>query len=365
MMNELKKIVIIGGGTGGHVFPACSLYQYLFDKKFDVEIITDKRGHRFLKDFAHLRTTKFLSASIFGKNPLNLILSLSIIILTFLRSLIFFILNRPNIVFGMGGYTTFPICIAAKLLNIPFIIYENNLIIGKANRYLLPFAKKIFLSYSETSGIKLKYKNKIVVTGNIIRKEILDFKLNKVIENNKILNILVLGGSQAAKVFGEKLPEIFKLCKKNNIEINIFQQCYTNQKKYLEDFYNKNLINNKIFRFNSNIVELFKEIDFVITRSGASILGELLNCRIPLITIPLMSAADNHQYLNAKYFEENGYGFLVNENEIENNLFTLIKEIHKDKSILDQMINKQKNYNGREIFKKIYKEIESIIDAKN
>ena len=90
MMNELKKIVIIGGGTGGHVFPACSLYQYLFDKKFDVEIITDKRGHRFLKDFAHLRTTKFLSASIFGKNPLNLILSLSIIILTFLRSLIFF-----------------------------------------------------------------------------------------------------------------------------------------------------------------------------------------------------------------------------------------------------------------------------------
>ena len=70
-----------------------------------------------------------------------------------LRSFIFLLINRPNLVFGMGGYSSFPVCIAAKILRIPFIIYENNLFLGKANKYLLPFANKIFVSYKELEGI--------------------------------------------------------------------------------------------------------------------------------------------------------------------------------------------------------------------
>ena len=83
-------------------------------------------------------------------------------------------MNRPSIIFGMGGYSSFPICIAASILRIKFIIYENNLIIGKANKYLLPFAYKIFVSYKQLEGIHKKYNNKVYEIGNILREEIIN-----------------------------------------------------------------------------------------------------------------------------------------------------------------------------------------------
>ena len=111
----------------------------------------------------------------------------------------------------MGGYSSFPVCIAAFILRIKFIIYENNLIIGKANKYLLPFTEKILVSYKELEGIHEKYNNKIIEVGNILREEI----INSNVKENEIekLKILVLGGSQGAKVFAEELPAIFEKLK--------------------------------------------------------------------------------------------------------------------------------------------------------
>ena len=80
----------------------------------------------------------------------------------------------------MGGYSSFPICIAAAILRIKFVIYENNLIIGKANKYLLPFAKKIFVSYKDLEGIPKKYNNKIFEIGNIVREEIINSKIKNI-----------------------------------------------------------------------------------------------------------------------------------------------------------------------------------------
>ena len=83
------------------------------------------------------------------------------IIYSTIKSFIFLLLDRPSIIFGMGGYSSFPVCIAASILRIKFVIYENNLIIGKANKYLLPFSKKIFVSYKDLEGIHKKYKEKV------------------------------------------------------------------------------------------------------------------------------------------------------------------------------------------------------------
>ena len=132
----------------------------------------------------------------------------------------------------MGGHASFPVCIAARTLNIPFIIYESNIQIGRSNKYLLPYAYKVFLSYQDIIGIERKYDNKVIVTGNIIREEILNFKKNNQ-STSKKLSILVLGGSQAAKSFGELLPKVFEQCKKENINIRVFQQCIKSQNKNL------------------------------------------------------------------------------------------------------------------------------------
>ena len=240
MSDKIKTIIAIGG-TGGHVFPGCSLATHLAEKNFNVKLVTDKRGYKYLKKFKQFEISILNSTSLIKKNFFFILFFLIFILLSIFKSLIFLIFNRPSIIFGMGGYASFPICIAASILRIKIIIYENNLIIGKANKYLLPFAKKIFVSYKDLEGIPKKYQNKIVEIGNIIKKEIINLPLNsKSKVENKKMNILILGGSQAAKVFAEKLPDIFLKCINKGIPLKFSQHSMPDQNETLNAIYEKN-----------------------------------------------------------------------------------------------------------------------------
>jgi len=355
-----NKILIATGGTGGHVFPAYSLAKNFLKNNYLVEIMTDERGFKYLDKNKNIKFIINNSTTIFKKNIINLFLSVFVIFFSYIRSLVILYRAKPIVVFGMGGYASFPVCVAARTLNIPFIIYENNIQIGKSNKYLLPFAFKIFVSYQDLVGIKNKYNNKVVFTGNIIREEILNFKKkNQFIPD--VLNILVLGGSQAAKSFGESLPKIFEQCNKENIKIKIFQQCTESQNNKLEEEYKNLKINYELFNFTNNIIEYFSKAELVITRSGSSITAELISCKIPFICIPYPYSADSHQDKNAIYFEKKGYSFLIKEKEINDKLFPLIKLIYRDKEILNKLIEKQKNHSDKDVFFKINNEIKNLI----
>jgi|TARA_B110001452_G_scaffold228481_1_gene203920 UDP-N-acetylglucosamine--N-acetylmuramyl-(pentapeptide) pyrophosphoryl-undecaprenol N-acetylglucosamine transferase len=360
-----RNILIATGGTGGHVFPAYSIAKYFMNNKYSVNIVTDKRGYKFLKDYKDIDIKIISSATIFKKNPFNIFIALFKIFLAFISSLIFLIKTKPKIVFGMGGYASFPTCIASKFLGIPFIIYENNLILGKANRYLLPFAYKMFVSYKELEGVDKKYKKKIAEIGNIIREEILNYSHKNLFLDKKTISILVLGGSQAAKMFAEKLPNIFKKCIDEKIDLVIYQQCLHEQEKKLEQDYKLHNLNFKLFNFTHNILNYFSKADLVITRSGASMLAELLNCNIPIISVPLPSSADNHQLKNAKYFMKMGYSFLIEEQELEEKLFPLIKSIYMDKDLISRMKEKQNSHSDHMVFNKIKNELRELIDEQH
>jgi UDP-N-acetylglucosamine--N-acetylmuramyl-(pentapeptide) pyrophosphoryl-undecaprenol N-acetylglucosamine transferase len=354
-----NKIIIATGGTGGHIFPAYSLAKNFVKKDYLVEIITDKRGLKYLEKHKDIKLTLNNSATIFKKNIINSFFSVFIIFFSYVKSLIILYKAKPVIVFGMGGHASFPVCIAAKTLNIPFIIYENNIQIGKSNKYLLPFAFKIFISYQEVIGIKNKYDHKVIVTGNIIREEILNFKKNNRF-SAETLNILVLGGSQAAKSFGELLPKVFEQCIQKNIKIKIFQQCIESQTEKLNRIYKNLNFDFELFNFTNNILEYFAKTELAITRSGSSITAELINCKIPFISIPYPHATDSHQDKNANYFEKKGYSLSIKETEINKKLFSLIESFYKDKKLLDKMIEKQKNHSDKEVFSKINKVIKSL-----
>ena len=361
-----KKIIIATGGTGGHVFPAYSLANHLVKKNYNVKIITDNRGLRYLKKYKNLNLIRLPSSPLNKKNKTKFLLSLIIIFFSVIRSLIYLSFNRPTLIFGMGGYSSFPICFAAWILRIKFIIYENNLILGKANKYLIPLAKKIFVSYNDLEGIPKKYNNKICEVGNIIRDEIINF--NFVNDETNALNkrnILVLGGSQGAKVFAEELPQIFKKFKNLKIKIKIFQQCQIHQKDQLSNFYRINDLDHEIFDFTDKISEYYSKANLVITRSGASVLGELINVKIPFISIPLPSSADDHQYKNAAFYQRKGYGFLLAEKDIKTKLFELIDTIFKDKSSINKILLKQKQYSDKNIFNILDIEIEKVLNEKN
>ncbi len=362
MSKNKKKIIIATGGTGGHVFPAYSLASYFLEKNISTEIVIDARGFKFIQHYNFPNIKIINSSTIFKKNPILFFQAFLKIIYAFFKSFLFLIKSRPTILFGMGGYASFPICLAAKILRIPFIIYESNLYIGKANKYLLPFSHKLFVAYKETEGILEKYISKKVEIGNIIRKEILNYEPKKKSNFGNKINILILGGSQAAKSFADKLPIIFDKCLDEKINFKLYQQCLANQKEDLRYLYDKMNLEYDLFTFNHNLVNYFDNSDLVITRSGASITAELLNCNLPFISIPFPFASDNHQLKNAKYFKEKGYSFLVEEKDIDSKLLSLIKSIHADKEILNQIVDKQKLHSDKFVFKKIENELKNFIN---
>ena len=362
MNKKLHKIIIATGGTGGHVLPAYNLAKHFKDKKINVKIICDKRGSKYFRNDENLKIIYINSSPINKKNLFRLVFSFFIIIISIFKSIIVLFKNKPNLVFGTGGYSTFPICIAAAILKVPFVIYENNLFIGKANKYLLPFAKKILISFDELNGIKTKYNYKVCKIGNIISKKIINFKSNiEYDQNNKLLKILVLGGSQAAKVFAEKLPLIFKQCHDDQIPLKIYQQCLKEQNDFLIAHYRNWKIDFEIFNYSDDILEYFSKTNLAITRSGSSMLAELTNSNIPFISVPLPSSADNHQLKNAIYYQKNGYSYLIEEKDLENKLYKLIKLIHEDSSLLRQISSKQQLYSDKSVYENLDKELKLTI----
>ena len=361
-----KKIFIATGGTGGHVFPAYSLANYLKNKNFNIKLTSDKRGSFYLKEFNNLNLIMIPSSPLVKENLFKLFYSFFVIFFSIIKSLSILIFERPSLILGMGGYSSFPICFAAFILRIKFIIYENNLIIGKANKYLLPFAKKIFVSYKELEGISEKYKNKVVEVGNIVREDIINSNIS---DDDKPkfdrLNILVLGGSQAARIFADEFPLIFKKLRDTKIKIKIYQQCHYSQNDQLSKFYKDAKIEFEIFNFTSKIIDYYSKSNLVITRSGASVLGELINFKIPFISIPLPSSADNHQYKNAVFYTKRGYGNFLEEKDIKNKLYDLIVSTFNDKSILNSILLKQQQHSDKDILKNLYSQIEKICNEKN
>ncbi len=330
-----------------------------------MKLTTDIRGFKYLKDYKNLHLIKIHSSPLIKKNFLILLYSLFNIFFSIIQSLLFLLFNRPSIIFGMGGYSSFPICVAATILRIKFVIYENNLIIGKANKYLLPFANKIFVSYKELEGISDKYHNKVYELGNIVREEIINSNLNDQINNFDNIKVLVLGGSQAAKVFADELPQIFEKLKVSKIPVEVYQQCQKKQNDQLSNFYKKAEINHEIFNYTDKIIDYYSKVNLVITRSGASVLGELVNFKIPFITIPLPTSADNHQYKNAEFYQKKGYGYLLEEKDIKNKLYDLIIKIFNDKSLSSDILVNQRQYSDKDIFKDLNTQVERILNEKN
>ena len=176
------------------------LANFFKKENFFVKITSDKRGLKYLKNYKNFNVTEILASPLLKKNIFKLAFSTLTIVISIIKSLIFLIFNRPSIVFGMGGYSSFPICIAASFLKIKFIIYESNLILGKANKYLLPFAQENICFLQRTRRFLKNFRVKICEIGNIIREEIINFN-NKSYDAEQFnsIKILVLGGSQAAK----------------------------------------------------------------------------------------------------------------------------------------------------------------------
>jgi len=357
-----KKIIFCAGGTGGHIFPAINLMKHFLQKGYNVVLVTDKRGNNFLNKNLKFKSYELKTGTLASKNLLGKILSVIRIFISVLKSVSILKKERADLIIGFGGYVSFPTSLASKFFNIPLVIYEPNIVVGKANKYLLPIAKKVFLGKDIKENFPEKHKTKLDVVGTIIEKNILNYLNSEKKVKKENFSILVLGGSQGAEIFGKTVPTVINMIKEQGYKIEINQQCMKNQKDSIVNYYKKKSIKNYVFEFEKNILDLIFYSDLAITRCGATTTAELAHTAIPFIAVPIPDSINNHQYLNAKYYEDRGYCWILDQNNFnDENLFNLIIEIMKDKKKLESKHeNMRKDYTDN-VYNAIEAKIKEII----
>jgi len=307
----MKKILLVAGGTGGHFFPAVAVGEELVKRNYEVHFITDLRCKKYIDPNTEIR---FHVLDL--KRPKSILVFLPSLSIAVFKAIKLLYSLVPSAVVGFGGYPVIASMFAAIFLRIPIIIHEQNSYFGKVNRFFANFAKKIAVSYKDTKNLPSIVKNKIVVTGGIVRRNIRELKV--VNKQSEPFRIFIFGGSQGAKLFSELIPDSIKILmqKQPELKLHIVQQAALNDQAKIEDIYLKLNITYKLAEFFNDMALQYQNADLVISRSGASTIEELTYVGLPAIFIPLPSAADNHQYHNTKLLEDEKCGWCMKQDDI-------------------------------------------------
>lgn len=300
-------IIIASGGTGGHVFPAVCLANELNERGYKVVFATDKRGSKYLGQYADSAIIQNISTS----SRLGLYFSLILNILKYFFKVILF---KPKMVIGFGGYPSVPFVLIAQVLGIKTAIHEQNAVIGKANALLSRHATIIATSFPKTRGLMLTTKAKCV--GTPTRFEALYEVLKK--PNNNVFTILIFGGSQGAKIFSEVIVDA--ICEFAKIkDIKIFHQGRKHDIEKIKQAYAIAGIDSVVQEFFNNIDEIYQQADLVISRSGASSIFEIIGFQKPAILIPYENSINGDQLENAKFLKNHNACVLIQEKELTKN----------------------------------------------
>jgi len=325
-----ENILITTGGSGGHVVPAQILNEHLKDH-FKVFLTCDVRGSKFFEN--NIKNYKLINVLPLTKNIFLLPWSIIIFIFAILKSFVYLKSKKIKTVISTGGYMSLPICVSAKMLNLKIILFEPNLVLGRSNLFFLSHCSSIICYSEDIRNFPLKFKKKIKLISPLLRKSIYSQKK----ENNdfeKKLKILIIGGSQGADFFQKNLKDtILKIS--NIVELDILHQTNNKNKENLRNFYEQNKIKNELFNFKNNLFENVNEINFCITRAGASSLAELVQINLPFVAIPFPHAKDNHQYYNGLFYKNLNCCWMIEQDpNISSNLLSLINSFFKNKSEL-------------------------------
>ena len=352
-----KKILISTGGSGGHVIPATIFYEHL-KKNFDVSIASDKRGIKFLDKSKY--DIKIINTPKLTQNLFLLPYKLFVIVFLIIKSTFFLKSKQIDIMISTGGYMSLPLCIASKILNIKIFLFEPNMVLGRANKLFLRFSEKIFCYSDKIKNFPNNLSSKITLIPALLRKEF--YNIEKSSDLNKEINLLIIGGSQGAKLFDTAIKDtIVKLSKK--YKLKIFQQTSFKNYKNLKSFYLKNDIENELFDFSEDISYFMSQANICVTRAGASTLGELTFLNIPYLAVPYPFAKDDHQFQNALFYKNINCCWILRQEDLKNDvLFDNLTNIISNKE--DYLIkkNNMKKFSYKNTWNNINQKLIRIIN---
>jgi len=366
------KILFTGGGTGGHFYPiiavADAVYElaeeerllapeliFMSDSKYDEEIIS-REGLIYKKIYAGKirRYFSLLNITDVFKTGLGII-----------KAIWSVYSNMPDVIFGKGGYATFPVLLAARIFKIPVIIHESDSVPGAVNKWAGKFAQRIAISFPETA--KYFPKEKTALTGLPIRKTVSGSMPE---EGREVFNLtqnlptlLILGGSQGSQKINDVILQLLEELLKN---YQVIHQCGRDNEQEIKGrsdiILQKSLLKDRYHLYPFLDEQLMRQAsgaaDLVVSRGGASAIYEIANWGLPSIIIPLKNSAQDHQRANAYNYSRAGASEVVEEDNLSPHvLLSEINKIISDKKRKEAMAASAKRFSKPEAARKIALEI--------
>ena len=356
------KVIMVAGGTGGHIYPALAIINKIKEQEPNSEFLYIGTTDRMEKDIIPKNNIPFKGIEMKGLDRKNIFGNIKVLKM-FLKAVgeAKKIIKefQPDIVIGAGGYITAPVLYAAHKLKVPILIHEQNSIPGVSNKFIGKFANKICVSLP--NSLNLFPKDKVVYTGNPRSEEIMkaEKKLKSSLgfkEKEKL--VVIVMGSLGSTTMTTKLKELIPSFKNKNYQVLIITG-----NAYYDNYKDVNLPDNcKLMPFMSDLICLLKDSDLIVSRAGASTISEITAIGLPSILVPSPFVTNNHQYKNAKELADKGACVIVEEEEFsKDRILREIDAIFDDKELYQNMKKQSKELGVSDSASRIYEEAKRIV----
>ena len=321
----MKSILIMAGGTGGHIFPGLAVAEQMRAAGWDVVWMGARGGmeERLVPRHGH-RTAWIRAKAARGKGILQKLLLPANLLYSFWESARHIRRLKPDVVLGLGGYVAFPGGMMASLLNRPLALHEQNAIAGLANRVLAQVSDKVMVAFPDAlKGAEW--------TGNPIRNEIAAIAPPEVRFQGRAgpLRVLVVGGSLGAQALNEALPRALSLLQEKP---RVVHQAGEKHIETLRKNYAGARVEGELVAFIDDMARRYAEADLVICRAGAVTIAELSAGGMASILVPFPHAVDDHQTANARFLSDRGAAVLIQQRDLSpEKLAALIRSMDRTK----------------------------------
>ncbi|MDD5258707.1 MAG: undecaprenyldiphospho-muramoylpentapeptide beta-N-acetylglucosaminyltransferase [bacterium] len=357
------RVLIVAGGTGGHLYPGVSVAKKLKEKNHQVlMVIRDKDME---KEIVNKYQLEFATIAGIGlKKSISGLLKFG---WQFLKGLneAHSILDRfkPEVILALGNYLSLPIALAGQRKNIPVVLHEQNCLPGKATRFLAKKASKICISFKESLAYLEKFKSKIIITGNPLRPEMVSAPA--VITGKPIRNILVFGGSQGAHSINLAMLSALDRLELVRAKVTITHLAGVQDLPLVENGYRERNFDVMLASYLHDMQEAYAKASLVVARAGAATLAELAFFGLPSILIPYPFAAEDHQRINAAVLVNAGAARMIMDKDLNGEILaSSIIEIIQNGTVLQYMSAAARKLAQPQAAENIVRVLNEIISSK-
>ncbi len=311
------RVIVAGGGTGGHLFPGIAIASELKARSVGTDIlfvVGRKEMETEIVAKAGFKAQSIDVEGMLGKSTLGYIRALFKILVSSVQSLLIVKAFKPDLIVGVGGYSSGPLCLVARFFGIPTAIHEQNSFPGLTNRILAPLVKRVFISFEESR--RYLRGGKLLLSGNPVRDELLHLKAAGKGDKEGFV-VLVMGGSQGARAINRAVISALKELKQMGLFPFVIHQTGKGDFQQITDEYHADGLGGEVVAFIEDMASAYARADLVISRAGATTIAELAILGKPSILVPYPYAAHNHQEVNARVLSALGGADMILEKDLD------------------------------------------------